>query len=80
MQSMYMSQLGNRFFGDSWSTSGSVNSVYLAPVYEGDELTLHATVSDRSVSDGDTSIELETWVENQDGDRTAAGWLRALSA
>lgn len=80
MQSMYMSQLGARFFGDSWSTSGSVNSVYLAPVYEGDELTLHATVSDRSITDGETSIELETWVENQEGARTAAGWLRALSA
>jgi acyl dehydratase len=77
MQTMYVSELGTRLFGESWLTSGWMSTTYLKPAFAGDTLTVNAAVAGISTEAGQTQLELEVWVENEDGLRTSVGWLRA---
>jgi acyl dehydratase len=77
MESLYLSEFGTQLFGASWFTSGWMLTSYLQPVYAGDVLDARGVVIDRRPSPAGVEIELETWLENQDGKRPAVGWISA---
>lgn len=77
MESLYLSEFGTLLFGASWFTSGWMLTSYLQPVYAGDTLDARGVVVGRRPSATGVEIELETWLENQDGKRPAVGWISA---
>lgn len=77
MEAMYVSELGAAIFGPAWTTSGWTSLVFLAPMYAGDTLTTKAVLLDPARREDPDRVELETWVENQDGTKVAVGWLGA---
>lgn len=77
MESLYLSEFGTHLFGASWFTTGWMLTSYLQPVYAGDTLEARGVVVDRRPSAAGVEFELETWLENQDGKRTAVGWISA---
>jgi acyl dehydratase len=77
MQTMYASELGTTFFGESWFTAGWLSMSFLHPLYAGDSVTAKAVVVNRVSDRGTIVLEAEFWLENQDSVKTAVGWLRA---
>jgi hypothetical protein len=73
MQTMHIAQLGARFFGGAWRTSGWIWTVFLKPLLEGEPATVLAAVG----GSRDGRLELEAWVETDDATRTAVGLLGA---
>ena len=79
MQSMYISELGTRLFGRSWHDSGWTLHTFLHPVYAGDTLTAKAVVVDHPGAPERDRVELEVWLENQDGAKVVVGWMSAVA-
>ncbi|HET7052320.1 MAG TPA: MaoC/PaaZ C-terminal domain-containing protein [Solirubrobacterales bacterium] len=78
MEAMYLSEMGASFFGDSWLRSGWMSVAFLAPVFAGDELSAKGVVVEPETREDPERLELEAWVENQDGVKAAVGWLGAI--
>lgn len=70
-------ELLTRFFGASWFTSGWQRIKFLKPVFEGETLTIRAAVTGEQRENDAIRLELEVWVENAQGEMTAAGWASA---
>jgi acyl dehydratase len=79
MQSMYISELGTRLFGRSWHESGWTLHTFLHPVYAGDTLIAKAVVVDHPGPPERDRVELEVWLENQDGVKVIVGWMSAIA-
>ncbi len=79
MEAMYLSELAADFYGAAWSRSGWMSVVFLAPVFAGDTLTCRGAVTDPETREDPSRLELEVWVENQDGVNAAMGWVGADS-
>jgi acyl dehydratase len=77
MEAMYISEMGEAFFGESWASSGWVALTFLAPVFAGDELSCKGVVLFPENREDPGRLELEAWVENQEGAKTAVGWIGA---
>ncbi len=60
-------------FGASWFTSGELDLRFVSPAYVGDVLTTTGAV----LGETDGRLELEVWVENGQGVKTAVGWASA---
>jgi len=60
-------------FGASWFTSGELDLRFVSPAYVGDVLTTTGAV----LGETDGRLELEVWVENGQGTKTAVGWASA---
>lgn len=60
-------------FGASWFTTGELDLRFVSPAYVGDVLTTTGAV----LGENDGRLELEVWVENGDGVKTAVGWASA---
>ena len=78
METCYLTELLASFFGASWYTSGWERMKFINPVYAGDTVTARGAVLEETTEAGGTRLNLEVWVENQDGKMTAAGWASAL--
>lgn len=78
METCYLTEMLASFFGPSWYTSGWERMKFISPVYDGDTVTARGAVLEETEDDGGTRLNLEIWVENQDGKMTAAGWASAL--
>lgn len=79
MLSMYLSELGTDLFGASWFTSGWTLHTFLQPVFPGDTVTARAVVVEAPEPE-EGRVELEVWMENQDGARVVVGWISALAS
>ena len=79
MEFIYGTELLTRFFGASWFTSGWQKIKFLRPVFEGDAVTTRAVVTGETREGDGTRLELEVWVENAQGEMTAAGWASAIA-
>ena len=77
METMYVSELGTKLFGPSWFTTGWTLMTFLQPVFPGDELVTKGVVLGPPADSGEDRVELEFWIENQDGVKAAVGWLSA---
>ncbi|WDZ91021.1 MaoC/PaaZ C-terminal domain-containing protein [Nocardiopsis sp. HUAS JQ3] len=60
-------------FGATWFTSGELDLRFVSPAYVGDVLTTTGAV----LGERDGRLELEVWVENDHGTKTAVGWASA---
>lgn len=76
-QMAFVHELMERNFGDSWVFGGKISVRYIHPVYAGDTITAHGTVTGIADTDGRPLIALEIWCENQHGQKTAAGRAEA---
>jgi acyl dehydratase len=77
MEAMYVAELAAGFFGEAWCASGWISLAFLAPVFAGDELSCKAVTLAPQEREQRDRLELEVWVENQDGVKTAVGWMGA---
>lgn len=78
MLSMYISELGTDLFGASWFSTGWTLHTFLHPVFAGDTVTARAVVVEAPEPEPGR-VELEVWLENQDGVRVAVGWIGAAA-
>ena len=78
MEASYLSEWATTLFGKSWFETGWASLSFLAPVYPGDTVSVFGVVSDLKDAEGGTTVELEVWVENQDGVKAAVGWFSGL--
>ena len=78
MLSVYLSEFGTTLFGPSWYESGWTLHTFLHPVYAGDTVTARAVVVE-AAEPAAGRVELEVWMENQDGVRVVVGWISALA-
>ena len=72
-QMAFLHELMERNFGDAWVYGGKISVRYIHPVYAGDRITPHGTVTEITEVDGKPRVTLMVWCENQDGHKTAAG-------
>ncbi|MBS1878008.1 MAG: MaoC family dehydratase [Actinobacteria bacterium] len=77
MEAMYISELGSAIFGSAWARSGWMSLVFLAPVYPNDTVVAKAVLLSPDAREDPERVELESWVENQDGTKVAVGWIGA---
>lgn len=61
-------------FGASWFTSGLLDLRFVSPAFVGDALTTSGAV----VGENDGRLEVEVWIENRFGVKTAVGWASAV--
>ena len=76
MEHCYLSQYLASFFGAAWLETGWSDIAFLKPVFAGDRLTCFAVVTGMETTDAGSECEVETWIRNEDGHMTAAGWAR----
>jgi acyl dehydratase len=74
MEAVYLTELLTSFFGAAWFTTGWQKVKFIRPVYCGDKLTARGVVCQERQHGVDTVLDLEVWVENEQGEMTAAGW------
>ena len=77
-QLCFMVELLTGFFGPSWFVSGHVDARFVHPVYAWEDLTVRGVVLGETEERDGTRLELEVWVENPAGEKTALGWGDAL--
>jgi acyl dehydratase len=80
MAASYVSELGASFFGEAWLHHGWMSLTFVQPMFPGDRVEVKAVVLDESDRQDSTRLELEVWVTNQDGVKTALGWVGAPPA
>lgn len=60
-------------FGVTWFTSGDLDLCFVSPAFVGDTLTTSGAI----IEDTGDRLQVEVWIENQDGKKTAVGWASA---
>lgn len=80
MEACWTSEFLTRAFGDGWLSNGWYRVAFLNPVFAKDVLTCKGVVSDIKEKNGGREVEVEVWVENEQGQMTAAGWGTGLVA
>lgn len=78
MEASYLSEWGTQLFGKSWFETGRVTMSFLGSIFPGDVVSLFAVVTEAQEVEGGTRIELETWVEDQEGSKAAVGWFSGV--
>jgi len=73
----YLTEMLTNFFGASWFTSGWEKLKFIRPVHPGHTLTARGVVTGSAEEEEGTRLELEIWVEREDGEKTAVGWASA---
>ncbi|CAG9183381.1 MaoC family dehydratase [Cupriavidus pinatubonensis] len=74
METCWIAEMLSNFVGASWHRSGYLSMAYVHPVFEGDEITCKAVVTEVCPD----SIQFEVWAENQQGVITAVGTASAV--
>lgn len=74
METVYLTELLTSFFGAAWFTTGWQQVKFIRPVYCGDKLKACGVVRQEREQGGETLLDLDIWVENEQGEMTAAGW------
>lgn len=58
-------------------TTGWIALTFLAPMFAGDQLSCKGVVLAPKDREDAERLELEVWIENQDGVKIAVGWIGA---
>lgn len=74
MEVIYLTEMLTNFFGPVWFTTGWEKVKLIRPVYAGEALTMRGLVTDERHTAEGNRLELEIWVENSSGEKTAVGW------
>lgn len=67
-----------RSFGNGFARGGEVSVNFIKAVRPGDRITPHAEEKGETVVDGRTRVDLDVWLENQDGDKVTVGSASAF--
>ena len=78
MSTAYVSQLMVKLLGPGFARGGTMSMAFIKPVYAGERLTAHGIIKDKQSDNGATRVVVEVWVENQHGEKTAAGHATGL--
>ena len=78
MSTAYVSQMLVKLLGPGFARGGTMSMAFIKPVYAGDRLTVHGIIKDKQSDSGATRVVVEVWVENQHGEKTAAGHATGL--
>jgi hypothetical protein len=73
MSFAYLHELLARQFGDDFLWGGHLSVTFVKPVAAGDTVTAHGLVKERQAEGRRTRFIIEVWLENQRGEKTAAG-------
>lgn len=73
MSFAYLHELLARQFGDDFLWGGQLTVTFVKPVAAGDTLTAQGLVREQQAGERRTRFIIEVWLENQQGDKTAAG-------
>lgn len=73
MSFAYLHELLARQFGDDFLWGGRLAVTFMKPVSSGDTVTARGLVRERQVVGRHTHFTVEVWLENQRGEKTAAG-------
>jgi hypothetical protein len=73
MSFAYLHELLARQFGDNFLWGGRLVVTFLKPVMAGDTVTAQGAVRERRSAGGRSIYVLDVWLENQRGEKTAAG-------
>lgn len=79
-QMSFICELMTGYFGASWFTSGWARAKFINPLYAFERATVRGVVTGEAVSEAGTRQELEVWIEDGTGTKTAVGWASALIA
>jgi acyl dehydratase len=79
MSSAYVSQMMVQFLGEGFVKGGTITASFIKPVLEGDTLTAHARVIEKTREGEKVRVTLECWCENQDGVKTMVGKASGLA-
>ncbi len=74
----YLGELLIQAFGADWVRHGRLKNTYIKPVYLGDTITAKVQVTDQRQEAAGTRLDLDVWVENQDGKRVTVGEASVL--
>jgi acyl dehydratase len=77
-QMSFICELLTGYFGASWFTTGWSKAKFINPLYAFEPLTVRGAVTGESSNEGGTRQELEVWIEDGSGTKTAVGWASAL--
>ena len=69
----FLSELLIQAFGADWIRHGRMKNTYIKPVYLDETITAKAQVTGEAREVNGTRLDLEVWVENQDGKRVTVG-------
>ena len=72
----FLHEMLAREFGADFRQGGELGVTFLKPVYGGDTVTAHAQVTAREGNQERVTLDLEVWVENEQGDKVSAGTAR----
>jgi len=61
------------FFGPAWVEGGRIALRFSRPAYDGERVTVHATVRERQEREGAAELSLDCWLENPEGKRCVEG-------
>ena len=78
MSTAYVSEMMTTFLGAGFIEGGTMSVAFVMPVYAGDTLTVHGRVKEKQPDGTGTRVVVEVWVENQIGQKTAAGTASGL--
>ena len=73
MSYSYFHELMCRQFGIDFRQGGSLSVTFLKPVYAGDTVSAHGLVEGKDEVEGRTTLTVNVWLENQDGEKTSTG-------
>lgn len=73
MSYSYIHEMLCREFGINFRQGGNLSVTFLKPVYAGDTVTTNGIVEDSQDVDGRTTLSINVWLENQDGNKTSTG-------
>jgi acyl dehydratase len=78
MQACYISEWATQIFGETWFHTGTLSISFVHPVYPGDIISAQGVVNSKTIEPNGVRVEMETWLQNQDGVLTTVGWFSAL--
>jgi 3-hydroxybutyryl-CoA dehydratase len=73
MSYSYFHELMCRQFGIDFRQGGSLSVTFLKPVYAGDTVSAQGIIEAKDEFDGRTTLTVNVWLENQDGEKTSTG-------
>ncbi len=77
-QTGILTELLTSFFGAAMYQDAELDVRFVNPAFIGDHLTAGgAVLGEQATEDGGRRLELEVWIDNQDGHRTVLGWASA---
>jgi acyl dehydratase len=79
MSTAYASEMMTRFLGPGFLKGGTLSMTFLKPVYAGDRLTVRGRVQESRPEGSTARVTVEIWIENQHGQKTAAGTASGLA-